>query len=836
MFLASLWRRVSARPVVIGMAVLAAVAAGVMILYRAPSPSNAGTGEAQEYRSPSGTAGAGLVTAPENDTSTQIVSWVDRQVISDWPAEIRKRDRAIEGYLSDADPDRATKYGFRKGQTPQLAWNWFRDNPVGFNGVPFVLFKTILDLDPNDANPTLRTIARIWKHEVPDGSGTPATWTLDHIGVEPGPMDYVDGVARPARERLSPLPYGFAFENPRTFEALSSAETAIYDGRLLARRVFQRTSLLIAKLTTTDHEENWERDRPGFGSPGTMDRVFLACAACHVGRVMVAGRMKFLPGMPNTQIEAQYYSKLLMLTGATLAKSGFDPSSSAPVNPANIRPDTGAVRALYTAMLDKARQHPETMYGASPAQIARAKIQTLAVADTFPSVIQDLIALGVKTHFIYQVVAKNNAYRQPLPDVFGDRPGQMDAFGVASGLVAIHTRRPDNSFLAFMSRDNGQSPFFTGFSKVNGLPADTPGMTDPVTDLKAAGERVFKNIAAWAPTVPAPIDIKSVNWASDRYHANWDGNQGASSRALASGVSATGDPRMANVRIHEPLNPFIDNLPPPPYPFGSVDLVRAREGKAIFREKCATCHSPRNQTIYPVSVLGVDPNRTLVNTSVSRYGLAALVMEACSIYGLDHQGQPGAGWCMPEGDWQARLDEYFRDTPSRVAAGINGYKADMLHGIWAQAPYLHNGSVPTLGQLVFPSTRPPRFLRGTLLRRGTGWLRMGRPAQSPLRTERHDAGQEYDTKVAGKSTPDIRSVRNGPDTSGLIHARVVRRSRRELGSQVGALLALRDPLTTGCYAMPQIIVETRQDLPRCGAGPGLWGAVRGDATEASHVR
>jgi hypothetical protein len=43
-----------------------------------------------------------------------------------------------------------------------------------------------------------------------------------------------------------------------------------------------------------------------------MDRVFFSCAACHVGRVVVDGKMKFLPGMPNTQIEAQYYSKLLL--------------------------------------------------------------------------------------------------------------------------------------------------------------------------------------------------------------------------------------------------------------------------------------------------------------------------------------------------------------------------------------------------------------------------------------------------------------------------------------------------------------------------------------------
>ena len=89
-----------------------------------------------------------------------------------------------------------------------------------------------------------------------------------------------------------------------------------------------------------------------------------------------------------------------------------------------------------------------------------AKIQALAVANDFPSVMQDLIAVGVKTHFIYHVVAKNNAYKAPLPDVLEDRPGQMDAFGIASGLVAIHTRRPDNSFLEFVRRDNPKSPIF----------------------------------------------------------------------------------------------------------------------------------------------------------------------------------------------------------------------------------------------------------------------------------------------------------------------------------------------------------------------------------------
>jgi mono/diheme cytochrome c family protein len=747
--------------------------------------------DAPEYTAAAESAKAGLVAPLADDTATDIMSWVDGQVITDWTAEIARRDQAIAGYLDDADAGRAAKYGFRSGQNPRLAWAWFRNNPVGFNGVPYVLFKTILDLDPNDADPTLRALARIWKRPavVAGASGSPA-WTLDHLGVSPGPDEYVDGVARAAGPAA--LPYGFAFENARTFEPQTTAQAALSDTRLRVKSVAPKVALLVSKIRTADVEENWEKDRPGFGSPGSTDRVFFSCAACHVGRVVVDGRMKFLPGMPNTQIEAQYYSKLLMLTGAALTKSGFDVNSTAPINPKAIEVNRDAVQALYGALLDKALRRPETLYGPSPAQIARGKVQALAVADEFPSVMKDLIAAAVKTHFVYQVVAKNNAYKGALPDVLEDRPGQMDAFGIASGLVAIHTRRSDNSFLDYVARDNPKSPIYTGFSTANGLPGDTAGMTEAVTDAKAAGARIFANLPAWAPPVPAPVDIKSVNWAVDRYHANWDGNQGASSRTLASGASATGDPRMVNVRIHEPLNPFIDHLPPPPYPFASVDLAKAKQGKGIFKEKCASCHTPKNQTIYSAAMLGVDANRTKVNTSVSRYGLAALVMEACTIYGLNNAGQPGADWCVPKGDWQARLDEYFRDTPRRVAEGTAGYKADMLYGTWAQAPYLHNGSVPTLGQLICPATRPKKFLRGNLHydEALVGFEWQNRPA---ARYGPNDTilVKEYDTSVTSKANSGHTFGSDlCPDTAGLDPTNDRKEiETRLLGSQVGPLLA-----------------------------------------------
>ena len=98
-----------------------------------------------------GTAGAVSRRHPRGDRVVGRPTGGHRLAVGDV-----KRDQAVNGYLSDTDPGRAAKYGFRSGQNPQLGWSWFRDYPVGFNGVPFVLFKTMLDLDPNHANPTLR--------------------------------------------------------------------------------------------------------------------------------------------------------------------------------------------------------------------------------------------------------------------------------------------------------------------------------------------------------------------------------------------------------------------------------------------------------------------------------------------------------------------------------------------------------------------------------------------------------------------------------------------------------------------------------------------------------
>ncbi len=69
------------------------------------------------------------------------------------------------------------------------------------------------------------------------------------------------------------------------------------------------------------------------------------------------------------------------------------------------------------------------------------------------------------------------------------------------------------------------------------------------------------------------------------------------------------------------------------------------------------------------------------------------------------------------------------------------YESRVLQGIWAAAPYLHNGSVPTLEDLLKPAAeRPVSFLMG--VRYDTA--RVGLSADQPART-----GYAYDTRVKG---------------------------------------------------------------------------------------
>jgi len=72
-----------------------AVCVAVCACGRGRAPEN------PEYAAAAERAQAGLVAPLKDDTSEEIVSWVDGKVVTDWATEMTKRERAIDGYLND---------------------------------------------------------------------------------------------------------------------------------------------------------------------------------------------------------------------------------------------------------------------------------------------------------------------------------------------------------------------------------------------------------------------------------------------------------------------------------------------------------------------------------------------------------------------------------------------------------------------------------------------------------------------------------------------------------------------------------------------------------------
>src|ERR1700722_15590794 len=133
----------------------------------------------------------------------------------------------------------------------------------------------------------------------------------------------------------------------------------------------------------------------------------------------------------------------------------------------------------------------------------------------------------------------------------------------------------------------------------------------------------------------------------------------------------------------ESLEDFLSNVAPPEFPFG-IDADLAAKGKPIYQKNCAECHevgAPRTCKVVPISEIGTDSNRMATWTQAAADQANAAVKDLGVIRPNLIQN---SGYCSPP-----------------------------LDGLWMRAPYLHNGSVPTLQDLLQPAAaRPATFYRG----------------------------------------------------------------------------------------------------------------------------
>lgn len=124
---------------------------------------------------------------------------------------------------------------------------------------------------------------------------------------------------------------------------------------------------------------------------------------------------------------------------------------------------------------------------------------------------------------------------------------------------------------------------------------------------------------------------------------------------------------------------YISSLQPPKYPH-AINQELASRGETAFRRVCAECHGAYGKDAsYPELLVGIEDIKT------DRARLDALTPK--------HRDAYGQSWFAEHGAKNNINDP-------------GGYVAPPLDGIWASAPYFHNGSVPTLWHVLHPKERP----------------------------------------------------------------------------------------------------------------------------------
>jgi hypothetical protein len=249
-------------------------------------------------------------------------------------------------------------------------------------------------------------------------------------------------------------------------------------------------------------------------------------------------------------------------------------------------------------------------------------------------------------------------------------------------------------------------------------PAWGPGRIDPFNPVKFGMLHLADDETIGNSDMQAVWNLDAREQIRPHAPLHWDGLNNSVREVVIS--SALGDGTVArefSLPAMERIERFLRALPPPPSPH-RPDAAAVERGKAVFAAACAECHAPdgkRTLAVIPVAEVGTDINRSHMWTELAR-----------DTYNNFREGR----------DWGFKS---FRK--------ISGYVAEPLGGLWLNAPYLHNGSVPTLRDLLEPpEQRPAAFVRGldVLDARNGGFLA---PSCDPR--EQPPEGFCFDTRLVG---------------------------------------------------------------------------------------
>lgn len=259
--------------------------------------------------------------------------------------------------------------------------------------------------------------------------------------------------------------------------------------------------------------------------------------------------------------------------------------------------------------------------------------------------------------------------------------------------LAVNTRYGEDSpeaeaYLPFgRGGDAGAPAMQTAFAGPNiatGLERELAAWRDPDT-MEWQAERVFAEpVTKLATDVPPWWNVKK---KSRIYYTGWGG--GDLSRLIAQiSVLAINDAdhyrQIADNMVD--VVAWLEQLEAPEFP-GALDATEVEAGAVVFAENCERCHGTYGEDeTYPelfieLDKIGTDP-----------------------LYAQTFQDEPGFMQWL-QSTWMA-------DDGGNSFVSEMGYVAPPLDGIWATAPYLHNGSVPDLATLLDSQARPAAWSKG----------------------------------------------------------------------------------------------------------------------------
>lgn len=320
----------------------------------------------------------------------------------------------------------------------------------------------------------------------------------------------------------------------------------------------------------------------------------------------------------------------------------------------------------------------------------------------------------------------------------GVRPGELHA--LSSNDVKLDLQKlgsPTRGPLAFLAHN--MLKLFHNMRAALHVPDQPP---DKVPPQSGPGRNdAFGLLSASllnSPQPYSPIKFGLVWNVGQRTWVHWDGNTKSpiARNLLASlGLGAPmhgkhGDLIFADVKRQTDLS---EKIAPPKYPF-KIDNEAAKHGASLFEQNCNSCHGgpESDKRLFAVADVGTDPHRAEMFTQKLADGFNTFLAE------LESEGyQP----------------------PKELGVRSTGkYWAATLNGVWARSPYLHNGSVRTMHELLTsPSQRMNSFHRGSRVfdEKEMGYTNEGAYVLDTNGSGNSNSGHDYGTKLSENEKRDL---------------------------------------------------------------------------------